>query len=346
MTTIKDIARLSGYSIGTVSRVMNHHPDVSAEARQKIQEVIARENYQPNTNAKLLKQQADTSITILVKGRQNMFFGDIVEKMQRILKDCNEDVSVVYLDDFANEVQSAIQICTERKPKGLIFLGGNVEYFKQHFGKIEIPAVLLTNDASDLGFENLSSYSVDDEKASKEAVSYLIKQGHRDIGIIGGSAHDINGEVQHVDYIRLQGCKQAFEESQIPFDEWKQYEPCRLSLKDAYIAAKNYLKRRPNTTAIFAISDTVAIGALRAVYDLGKKVPKDISILGYDGISYTGYSIPRLATVLQDTDVLARKGVEDILLRIHFHKKAIHEKIPFRVIAGESVTRLKGKKER
>ena len=85
MTTIKDIARLSGYSIGTVSRVINHHPDVSEEARVKVEQVIREQNFQPNSNAKQLKQQSNSAVTIIVKGYENMFFEGILEQVQAIL---------------------------------------------------------------------------------------------------------------------------------------------------------------------------------------------------------------------------------------------------------------------
>ena len=83
MTTIKDIARISGYSIGTVSRVINNHPDVSAVAKKKIEKVIKDEKFEPNSNAKLLKQSSTSAITILIKGLHNAFFSIIVEKIDR-----------------------------------------------------------------------------------------------------------------------------------------------------------------------------------------------------------------------------------------------------------------------
>lgn len=96
MTTIKDIARLSGYSIGTVSRVINQHSDVSPEARKKIEKIIAQENFQPNSNAKLLKQQIKTSVIILVKGQMNIFLEVILEEVQKILNESGEATSVTF----------------------------------------------------------------------------------------------------------------------------------------------------------------------------------------------------------------------------------------------------------
>jgi len=340
MVTIKDIARLSGYSIGTVSRVINHHPDVSEQARKKIEQVVKENNFQPNANAKMLKQQTEQAVTIIVQGTQNTFFGVILEKMQKFLKENGEEVSVMYVDDYADAVASAIQYCSERKPKGLIFLGGNVENFKNRFEEIHVPSVLVSTDARSLPFQNLSSYTTDDVTASREAVKYLIQNGHTHIGIIGGKADDLQGETGHVDYLRLEGCMQEMKEHGISFDVKKDYEPCRFSMKSGYDAAQKLLQKDPDLTAVFAIGDTIAVGVMRAAADAGKKVPDDLSVIGYDGIDYARYSVPRLSTIRQDTDGLAEKSVEDLLFRISYARPAHHEYIPFHVIKGESVKKL------
>ena len=335
MTTIKDIARLSGYSIGTVSRVLNQHSDVSQEARRKIEKVIAQTGYQPNSNAKLLKQRSTSGITIVVKGRMNVFFGSIVEYIQSDLRESGEEAVIEYIDDYDNEVVAGMQLCAQRKPRGIIFLGGNLEHFRSDFGKIDIPCVLLTNNAGGLHFPNLSSYSTDDEAGSKEAVDYLIRAGHSHIGIIGGLAKQV-GE-GHVDYSRLQGCQEVFRSHHIPFDFDTQYEESRFSMEDGYRAAKALLERRKDLTALFCLSDMIAIGAMRAAADMGKRIPADLSIIGYDGLPYAYYSTPRLSTVKQDAEMIAQKGVEDLLMRLNYHRPPHHETIPFRVLAGETV---------
>ena len=341
MTTIKDIARLSGYSIGTVSRVINQHPDVSEEARRKVEEVIRREGYQPNSNAKLLKQRSTSSITVLVKGRMNIFFGSIIEHIQTELRESGEEAIVEYIDDFDNEVLLAIQLCNERKPKGLIFLGGNIEYFRKDFARIDIPCVLLTNNASSLGFANLSSFCTDDTAGSAAAVDFLIRAGHKKIGIVGGSADEDDVGEGHIDYERLRGCEAVFHKYGIPFDRRYQYVPSRFSMPDGYDAAMKMFERFPDVTALFCLSDIIALGAMRAAADSGRKVPDDLSIIGYDGIPYSYYSVPRLSSVQQDAELIARKGVEDLLIRLNYSRPAQHEIIPFRVLAGETVKKPK-----
>ncbi len=338
MTTIKDIAKLSGYSIGTVSRVINNHPDVSEEARRRVQEVIREQNFQPNSNAKQLKQQSNSAITIIVKGNENMFFESILERVQVMLKESGEDVAVAFLDEYANEVQMAAQLCASRKPKGFIFLGGNLEFFRQDFVKIDVPCVLLTNTAEGLGLGNLSSYTTDDKEAGRAAVEYLIGKGHTKIGIIGGSASRIGSQIG---FRRMEGCRIAFRNYGIEFDENMQYEPSRFSMAGGYESTQRLLKKNPEITAIFALGDTIAIGAMRAIRDMGLSIPDDVSVLGYDGIESSRYSIPRLATVKQDTEMLARKGVEDILLRINYNHAVSDEFISFTLLEGESVRNLK-----
>ena len=122
--TIKDIARLSGYSLGTVSRVLNDHPDVSEQARERVLAVVREHGFQPNSNARHLKMQAQSAVAVLVKGTQNLLFADILERIQSRLQDNGEEVYVAYLDEDADEVQYAVQLARLRRPKGFLFLGG------------------------------------------------------------------------------------------------------------------------------------------------------------------------------------------------------------------------------
>lgn len=333
--TIKDIAQLSGYGVATVSRVLNNHPDVSEETRRKVMAVVEEQGFQPNNNAKRLKQQAGNSIILIVKGTMNMLFADLVEKLQVLLRDAEQDVAVYYLDEDANEVACALRLNRERRPRGFIFLGGDPELFQKDFAPITVPCVLLTNSARELGFGNLSSFTTDDNLAAEQVIQLLAGHGHRHIGFLGG-----NLSCMQISYNRLMGCQEACRQLGIPFDVDRQCESCRYSMPEAYSATKKLLERCPELTAIFAISDVMALGAIRALRDMGKQVPEDISVVGYDGIVIGQYSLPRLTTIQQDTQQLAERGVEALLRGIMFHGRPIHEFIPFRLIQGESVARL------
>lgn len=333
--TIKDIARLSGCGVATVSRVLNQHPDVSEETRRRVMAVVEEYGFQPNTNAKHLKQQGGNGIVILVKGTQNMLFADLVERVQTRLQENDREAVVYYLDEDADEVDYALQLCRERKPVGILFLGGDVETFGAEFRGISVPCVLLTNTAAELAFENLSSFTTDDGAAAAQVIDYLAEQGHRRIGVLGG-----NWLSSQISCRRLEGCERTFRRLGLPFDQDRQCEPCRYSMGEAYAATLRLLGRCPDLTAIFAMSDVMAMGTIRALRDLGKRVPEDISVVGFDGISMARYSVPRLTTVRQDTQRLAERGVDVLLHNIERKNCPVHEVVPFQLIAGESVARL------
>lgn len=335
--TIKDIARLSGCGVATVSRVLNGRTGVSEETRQKILAVVAEYNFQPNTNAKHLKQQTSTSIAIVVKGTENMLFADLVEKIQTLLRDSNRDAAVYYLDEDANEVAFSNQLCKERKPLGVLFLGGNLDYFRSDFDPRGVPCVLLTNSAGELEFPNLSSLTTDDAAAAAQVIEYLVQRGHRHIGVVGGNWPSAS----QISYQRILGCEVGCQRHGLPFDAAMHCQPCRFSLRDAYHAAGVLLDRCPELTALFALSDVMAMGCVRAMHDRGKRVPEDISVVGYDGIAMSDFLVPRLTTIYQDTQCFAERGVSVLLHKIqHPNSPPVHDIVPFRLLEGESVALL------
>ena len=333
--TIKDIAKLSGYSLGTVSRVLNNHPDVSKAARERILSVVKEVGFEPNSNARHLKMRQRSAIAILVKGSQNMLFSDILERIQKKITACGEEVFADYLDEDADEVSHAIQIYRQRRPRGFIFLGGDLEYFRKSFGELHVPCILLTNSGEELKYVNLSSFSTDDTEASEQVIDYLYSCGHRRIGVIGG-----NLSVDQISFRRLLGVKRSLEKHGMTFDRAERYEPCRYSLGEGYEATRRLLGRCRDLSAIFALGDVIAIGAMRAIYDEGLSVPGDISLVGYDGIALSQYSMPRLTTIRQDTEQLAELGVKKLLESINYNVDPVHERVAFELIKGESVKRM------
>ena len=335
MVTIKDIAKESGYSVSTVSRVLNNRRDVSPVAKQRIEEIVAKYNFVPNNNAKSLKQTVSETIVILVKGTANMLFADIVEEIQRMLEKTKYTSVVAYIDETDNEVQQAIQICWERKPLGLLFLGGNPENFKQQFADVEVPSVLVTNSGESLGFENLASVCTDDIAAAECAIDYLIENGHQEIGIIGGSL-----EKSHTSRMRHEGCMKSFEKNNLHYEEDKAYASARFSFEGAYQAMNELLDKNKILTAVFAMSDVMAVGAIRALKDRSLCVPEDISVIGFDGVALAEYYNPKLATIKQQYKQLANRSVKILFNLLELGMPAVHEVIPFELAKGESVHKI------
>ena len=333
--TIKDLANQTGYSIGTVSRVLNDQPHVSDLAREVILKAARESCFQLNTNAKQLKQQHGTTIQVICKGNKNELFDTLLVAIQSRIAGTRYPLSVDYIDERENEVRRALQLVQEKKPMGILFLGGNREHFLADFHQIDVPCVLVTNNAAGLPFSNLSSVTADDTQAARMAVRRLVQAGHRNIGVIGG--HRSYSEITR---LRYQGCLDAFREYGIGFEEERDYEAARYTYEEGYRAAQDLLRRNPGLTALFAMSDVMAIGAIRGLRDAGRRIPEDISVVGFDGLIIGDYTVPRLATVEQDVDALAERGLA--LLRGHIEESApaSYETVPVRLLWRESATEI------
>lgn len=330
--TIKDLATKTGYAVGTVSRALNNHSNVSEKARKIILRAAQESGFELNVNAKQLKQQHSTTILVVVKGIGNELFSEMVESIQTLVARTSYQLAVDYMDEDLNEVIRGVQLCREKKPVGILFLGGNSSNFARDFDKIDVPCVLVTNDASDLNFENLSSVSMDDVAAAKSAIDTLIDLGHRRIAIIGGDRTR-----SQTGRLRYEGCLKSFAEHGIAFDDLRDYQGVRFSYQDGYKATQKLLAGGREFTAIFAIADVMAIGAIRALWENGLRVPEDVSVIGVDGLPLGDYLVPQLSTVSQGVRQMAMRSVEILLDSIESNKKGTHETVPFQLQRRESI---------
>ncbi len=333
--TIKDISMLTGYSVGTVSRVLNDQPNVSEKARNAILEVVNAAGFQLNENAKQLKQQKATSILVIAKGTSNELFGSLIEAIQARVADWPHPLIVDYMDEDENEVLRAVRLCREKKPLGILFLGGNLDNFRRDLSGVELPCVLITGDASQLEMHNLSSVTMDDRQAGFLAVQHLAELGHRQIAVIGGSR-----EVSDIARLRHEGCADACSQYGISYDPELDYYSGRFSFADGYRAVKTLLERGRNFTAIFAMADVMAIGAIRALRDCGLRVPEDVSVIGLDGLAIGNYTVPTLSTVRQSVEELADRSVQILRQQIEGHISPRHETIAPVVQQKESTRKI------
>ena len=332
--TIVDIAKEAGYSVSTVSRVLNGRRDVSEEARDRIMRIVEAYQFVPNNNAKHLKQTVSQSILILVKGTSNMLFTNIIEVIQDTIEGSDYSLRVHYLDEDADEVKEAVRMCREHKPMGILFLGGNIQYFHEEFELVNVPCVLVTDRADKLGFRNLASVSTDDMAAAEMAVDYLFDHGHRDFAVIGGDM-----VLSSPSKYRKAGAKRSFIKHGCEFEE-ESYAVARFSYESAYNAMNRMLASKRSITAVFAMSDVMAVGAMRAIFDAGLRVPEDISVIGFDGTLLADYYNPKIVTVCQGYEKIARKSIDLLFGMIDLNKPATHELVPFSLKNTESVSSI------
>lgn len=332
--TIKDLAEKTGYSVATISRVLNNHPNVSVTARETITRAVEESGFQLNTNAKQLKQHAN-SILVVVKGTSNEMFSEMVETIQKLVSRTSYPLYVDYMDEDSNEVLRAVHLCREKKPLGILFLGGNSRNFQNDFDKIDIPCVLVSNDASGLNFSNLSSVCTDDRQAARCAMDSLIAMGHRKFVIVGGDRN-----VSDTSRLRYEGCLQSFRKHGIEYDEELDYQGVRFSCQDGYNATQKLIADGRSFTALFAIADVMAIGAIRALHNNGLRVPRDVSVMGFDGLPLGSFLVPQLSTVHQSAKLMAQRSVEILIDSIENGGKACHEAVPFALQQRESTRRI------
>lgn len=327
--TIKDLARETGYSVGTISRVLNGQPNVSEKARVTILACAEKRGFQLNTNAKQLKQQHGDSILAVVTGKSNEMFARMIEYIQRELSQTRYPLVVDYVEETGDAVAQAVRLVREKKPLGILFLGGDARFFEGSFGAIKVPSVVLTADASELGFSNLSSVTTDDTAAARCAIEHLISCGHKNIGVISGDLSRPG-----MSRLRYEGCRQAIEDHGLQLPE-ERCATVRYSFSGGYSAAQQLLEQT-GITAIFAMSDVMAIGAIRALRDKGLRVPEDIAVVGFDGLELGEYYVPKLTTIRQQTDLLAQRGVALLLQMIEEQGASRHEMLPFELSVNGS----------
>ena len=321
--------------MGTISRVLNNQPNVSEKARKAILEAAERCGFQLNSNAKQLKQQQSNLILAVVKGTSNQFFAGLVESVQKRLAQTPHPLVVDYIDEDDNEVRRALQLCREKKPRGVLFLGANRQNLEADFSMIGVPCVVVTSSAADLDFPNLNSVVSDDRQATRDAIDALAQMGHRKFVIVGGE-HRISGTAG----LRYQGCLEAFRANDIDFHEELDYQAVRFSYEGGYQAVERLLSQGRQFTALFAMADVMAIGAIRALSDHGLKVPEDVSVLGFDGLKLADYTVPKLSTVRQNVDALAEASIRILLENIPALRPPRHETVPVQVELKESVRNI------
>ena len=329
--TIKDLAQKTGYGVATVSRVLNEHPNVSETARSVILRAAEECGFQLNTNAKQLRQQRSKAILVVVKGRYNEMFSVLLEYIQSLADQAHFPLHVDYMEESLNEVQRAVQLYRELKPMGILFLGGDGKNFLADFHHIDIPCVLVSSDASMLGFPNLSSVCTDDRAASKAAMDSLLDMGHQSFAIVGGCK-----DTSDTSRLRFEGCMDALSQRGLGFDEEHSYKGVLFSCENGYKATLELLEQNRDFSALFAVSDVMAIGAIRALRDSGLRVPEDVSVMGFDGLPLGSYLVPQLSTVEQSTKEMARLSVELLLSQINEGARTRHIYVPFELRHRES----------
>ena len=320
---IKDISKIAGVGVSTVSRVLNNHPDVKEETRQKVLSVMSEFNYIPNNSARNLKRNTSNNIGVLVKGIHNPFFSKMIKSIEERIDEEGYSMILHYNENNPNDFDAAVELIKEKKLKGLICLGGAFDNLdKEELTNLETPLVLASTNIMEMEDKSLfSSVIIENVKASFNAVDYICKLGHKSIGIITTGEED-----RSVGKLRFEGYKKALSHNELEYDP-KFMEIGEYTFESAFDAMNRLLNKNLELTAVFVTTDVMAIGAAKAILSRGLRIPEDISVVGFDGIDYSKYFHPSITTVMQPVEQMGEKSI-DLLFDLIRNKKE-HEHIVF-----------------
>lgn len=293
MPTIQDMAKQLNVSVATISRALNDKPGVSAELRQKILNLAEEQNYHPNQAALSLTTSKTKNILFVVHRRQpqleaDPFYPLIMQGMEEMLSGQGYGVTLTTVtDDQLAAGPTSIRSIQEKRADAVVFAGPDISpafiIATSNFGL----HVFLVDNA--LNQTPIPSVVADNLGGALDVTDHLIKDhGQENIVLLRGPSGWISSDE------RAAGYEKAMEFAGLPS---RTIEAQDTTLDTGKQTAKEALAKYPEATAFFAVNDAMAIGAIRAVIEMGRKVPEDLAIVGFDNISWGGYADPPLTTV-------------------------------------------------
>ena len=304
--TIKDVAQHCGVSITTVSRVLNNHPDVRENVRTKVLAAIQELHYVPNNSARDLgKSQADT-IGVVLRGATNPFLTAVLRSVEKAVEVAGYTLALQQIGTDADEVAAGASLIRSKRLRGLILLGGEFDYSPARVADLTVPFVCCTFTGSfgSLSKESYSSVSIDDYAEAYRAVKTLLDHGHRHVAVLLESTHD-----HSISELRYRGYCDALRDAGIQPDPELVAQCGSFEMLDVYKATKRLITRRKDFTALFTISDLMAMAAIKALHSAGLRVPQDCSVISIDGIEMTRYTVPTLTSLVQPGDEMGTQAV-------------------------------------
>lgn len=330
---MKDVAREAGVSVATVSRVINKVGYVSPELIRRVRAAMAKLDYHPNKIARSLRTQETKTISVIVSDISNPFFSMIVRGAEDAAAKRGFTVLVCNTDEDPQKESQYINILRQTRPDGLIIaptsLGAeNLKVFQA----LDKPIVFV-----DRVIEGVKADAVLCANASGayQATEFLIRQGHRRIGIILGIKNALPSEE------RFAGYKSALADYGILLDE-SLVTRGNFRMAEGQQACEQLLDLPKPPSAIFVLNNLMTIGALRAIRERGLRCPEDISIVGYDDFEWMALFDPPVTTVAQQPYRMGYQAAEVLIRRIKAKNRGYKEKVyriePQLIVRGSVAT--------
>ncbi|HXG16287.1 MAG TPA: LacI family DNA-binding transcriptional regulator [Calidithermus sp.] len=324
--TLREVARRARVSIKTASRVANREPNVAPATRRRVERVIARLGYRPNSLARGMRTRRSDLLGLVVPSIRNPFYPAIARGVEDAARVFGRAVCVLSADRDPEREQACIAVLVDRRVDGII-LGSPVvgPAALRPARRAGIPIVAMNPDVELPGVVTLR---IDNAAAARAMTEYLLGLGHRRIGFLDGIPDLLRCRE------RLAGYRAALEAAGVAFDP-EAVERGDFTYEAAYHATAKLLARQPMLTAVFAGNDLMAIGAVAAALDLGRRVPDDLSVVGFDDIDLAAVVRPALTTIHQPNYEMGALAAE-LILRAEGRRRPASQIMATRLVVRQS----------
>jgi LacI family transcriptional regulator len=298
---LKDVSDMTGLSISTISYVLNGKKKVKEATYQKIMKAIEEIGYTPNLLARSLKTRITLTIGICIPEISNEFFTEIVQGIDAVASMQDYSIILCNTNDDAEREKKLVNSLLSKNIDGILFIGAAKSNAILD-NKINLPIVMVDRN---LGAK-YSSVVSDNYKGGYMATEHLISRGYRSIALLNGPIIIRNF------FDRDQGYRDALRDHNIPYSEDKVIS-CDYAIMGGYNGIYELYKRKQEVDAIFAGNDLLALGAMRALAEMGKTIPHDVAIVGFDDIVLASMSMPSLTTIKQAKYEMGQEAVTLLL---------------------------------
>jgi LacI family transcriptional regulator len=292
MTTIKAVADYAGVSVATVSRVMNKSGYVSRELETRVLEAMEALHFRPSALAQSLRNQRTRAVGVLIPQLDQPFFSALTFAIEKSLFISGYRALICSAEESLEKENTYVEMLLRQRVDGMVVVpsGQSGEHIMR-FVERQIPVVLVDRDMP--GLERINRVLVDNYQGAYEGIRYLIELGHRRIALIGAPVYS---KPMHE---RVMGARQALEDAGITSDPHLFITDIEPTFEMGFNVGGSLLKRAHRPTAIFALTDMMAVGVIHAAAKAGFTVPNDVSVIGYDNIPLSSYIMPELTTIAQ-----------------------------------------------
>jgi LacI family transcriptional regulator len=301
--TIADVAAKAGVSTATVSRVLAGVGRARPETRTRVLEAARALDYRPSEVARSLKRRTTQTLGLIITDIENPYFPQLVRSVEDAARASSFSVLLCNAADDPEREAAYLELLVDRRVDGLIIAASSLGVrHREWLASAPIPVVLVNTAAPDVGLPAIMS---DNELGGRMATEHLLALGHRRFGYLMPPPRNVDAPA------RVAGVRAALAAAGLP------PEALTTSYGEALVgggerAVADVLDRAPETTAIVAYNDLMAIGALRALRRLDRRVPGDASVVGFDDVALAAYVDPPLTTITQRTDEMGRWAVAEL----------------------------------